>query len=111
MIRIESYSTELASLHSSVTQVSLTLLSQPSTIETSLFARLFGSSPPIRLGSDDDGSDDDDYDDNHLDDDGFDFLRLMAPRSKMLNDVLEQHQHEAAVQRNEIVRRWLAEST
>lgn len=104
MIRIDSYSTALSSLDPSVAQVSLTLLSQPSTIEMSLCGRLFGSAPLIRLGSQEDRSDDD-----YVGDDGFGFLRLMAPRSKMLSDVLEQH--KAAVQRNDIVRRWLGESS
>lgn len=113
MIRVESYSTVLAGLHSSVTQVSLTLLPQPSTIETTLFSRMFGSAPPIRLASDEDGSEKDnngiDLDEDDGDGDGFEFLRLMAPRSKVLSDVLEQHQREAAQQRNDIVKRWIAE--
>lgn len=111
MIRIESYSTALASHHPSVAQVSLTLLPQPSTIETSLFARMFGTTPPIRLGSDADdfeaencstGVNDDD------DGDGFDFLRLLAPGSKVLSDALEQHQRETAQERHNVVKRWIA---
>lgn len=111
MSRIESYSTVLATLSSSVAQVSLTLLPQPSTIETSLFARLFGSAPPIRLGSDGDDAEDD-INSTNLDDDdgdGFDFLRLMAPRSKVFSDVLEQHQRDAAQQRNDIVKKWITQ--
>lgn len=81
-------------------------------IETSLFARMFGSAPPIRLGSD--GGSDDDYNDNDRDEDvgdGFDFVRLLAPRSKLLSDALEQHQRDAASERDEIVRRWIADSS
>lgn len=108
MSRLESYSTVLASLHSSAIHVSLTLLPQPSTVETSLFARMFGTAPAICLGSDDDDSDDINGMDED-DGDGFDFLRLVAPRSKVLSDVLEKHQRDAAEQRNEIVKRWIAE--
>lgn len=79
------------------------LFPERSSTEEELFRRMFGT--PLRLSSEASGSECSD-----TDGDGFDFLRLVAPRSRVVQEVVEQRDREAAMVVKRNIELWIMES-